>query len=349
MCRTSVFHDRFSDYPTTIGRGNLSFTTINLPMLALETAIETGYYIPVPGGYRINPDYQDTPDRQKERDGLFRKRLQETCDLVASQLHDRYEMQAKTKAYQYPMLMSGMYMGSENLKRTDPVREAIKHGTLSIGFVGLAEALVALTGHHHGEDEESQKMGLGWIQLIHDACTRYSDQYDLNYSCFATPAETVAGKMERATRARFGKVMGVTDRDYFTNSNHVPVWYECTPQHKAEIEGPYHALTTAGHIFYVEADNDITKNPEYVDAVNRLAWANDMGYNAINHTNARCPECNFEYDGPLQDAPSTCPHCGAKMNILARITGYLSHCVSKWNSGKKAEFADRVVHTRHHS
>lgn len=166
----------------------------------------------------------------------------------------------------------------------------------------------------------------------------------MNYSCFATPAESVAGKMEKVVKAKYGSIKDITDRGYFTNSNHVPVWYHCSPQHKAEIEGPYHKLTTAGHIFYVETDGDLEKNPEYVDAINRAAWKNDMGYNAINHTTARCPLCNYEYDGPTDGAPEKCPHCGAHMDTLQRITGYLSSTASKWNSGKQAELRDRVPH-----
>lgn len=339
-CRTSLFKDRFLDYPTTVGRGNLSFTTINLPMLALDAAIETGYYKKTEDGYECTGEgsYDD-------RIFLFFEKLHKYCDIVAKQLHDRYEMQAKTKALQYPLIMSGLYMGSENLKRNDEVREAIKHGTLSIGFVGLAEALIALTGKHHGESALAQALGLNIVEVIYKKCQEYSDQYDLNYSCFATPAESVAGKMEHITAARYGKIKDITDRGYFTNSNHVPVWYHCTPKHKAEIEGPYHKFTTAGHIFYVEADADLTKNPEAVDAVNRMAWANDMGYNAINHVSARCPRCSYEvHDG--QTAPDKCPKCGEKMDKLARITGYLSSTLTKWNTGKQAEFRDRVIHTK---
>ena len=337
-CRSSLFKDRFLSYPTTIGRGNLSFTTINLPMLALDAAIEDGFYVKTEDGYECTGN-GDTRDRIE----AFMHKLDEYCDLVAEQLHDRFEAQAKTKALQYPLVMAGLYMGSENFKSTDEVREAIKHGTLSIGFVGLAEALIALLGVHHGESEEAQKLGIRIVERIHNHCQEYSDKYDLNYSCFATPAESVAGKMEHITAARYGKIKDITDRGYFTNSNHVPVWYHCTPKHKAEIEGPYHKYTTAGHIFYVEADADLTKNPEAVDAVNRMAWANDMGYNAINHVSARCPRCSYEvHDGT--DAPDRCPKCGEKMDKLARITGYLSTTVTKWNSGKAAEFKDRVVH-----
>lgn len=342
-CRTSVFKDRFLPYPTTCGRGNLSFTTINLPMIALDIAIETGFYKKTENGYEIDL-INDTEENKKYRINEFINRLIKECDIVSKQLYDRYEMQAKTKAYQYPLTMSGLYMDSENLKSNDEVRESIKHGTLSIGFVGLAETLIALIGKHHGESDEAQQLGLQFIKLMYDKCNEYSEKYNLNYSCFATPAESVAGKMEKITAAKYGVIKDITDRGYFTNSNHIPVWYHCTPQHKAEIECPYHKLTTAGHIFYVEADNDVTKNPSYIDTINRMAWDNDCGYNAINHTNARCPKCNYEFNGIIDDAPDICPHCGSKMDILARVTGYLSNCASKWNSGKQAELRDRVVH-----
>lgn len=341
-CRTSVFSNRFTDYKSTIGRGNLSFTTINLPILALEIAIEDGFYVKTTKGYEIDT-VNDTPERKHARVEKFISKLKDYCDMVADQLHDRFEIQAKTKKYQYPLTMSGMYMGSDQLKPNDEIREVIKHGTLSIGFVGLAEALIALLGKHHGEDKQAQSVGLESIQLINSLCKQYSEKYDLNYSCFATPAESVAGKMEKIVKSKFGLIKDITDRGYFTNSNHVPVWYHCSPQHKAEIEGPYHTLTPAGHIFYVETDGDLEKNPEYVDAINRMSWDNEVGYNAINHTAARCPRCNKEYL-QSEESPEYCPDCGTKMDVLQRVTGYLSSTSSKWNSGKQAELKDRVVH-----
>lgn len=341
-CRTSVFKDRFLDYPTTVGRGNLSFTTLNLPLIALEIAIEDGFYKKTPDGYVIDSE-NDTIERQYARVDAFKEKVAELCDLAAEQLYSRFEMQAKTKKYQYPLTMNGMYMGSENLKPNDEIREVLKHGTLSVGFVGLAEALIALTGYHHAENEYSQVVGLSVINQMHEACKGYSDKYDMNYSCFATPAESVAGKMEKIVKAKFGTIKDITDRGYFTNSNHVPVWYHCSPQHKAEIEGPYHKLTTAGHIFYVETDGSLDKNPEYIDSINRMAWANDMGYNAINHVRPRCTCCNYEAD-PGPDAPKICPKCGGRMDNLGRITGYLVSTTEKWNSGKSAEFRDRVPH-----
>lgn len=339
-CRTSVYNDIYNDYPTTIGRGNLSFTTINLPMIALDVAIADGYLEKTKDGYEHMGNGTDPGDRFHE----FMVRLEEMCDIVAEQLMERFDTQAKTKAYQYPLLMSGLYMGSENLKPEMEIAEVIRHGTLSIGFVGLAEALYALMRYHHAEDKMAQEFGLRAVELIHDKCKMYTDKWGLNFAAFATPAESVAGKLEKITEQKYGKIPGVTDRDYFTNSNHVPVWYHCTPSEKAAIEGPYHKLTTGGHIFYVEADADIVKNPKAVDDVNRLAWKNDMGYNAINHTTARCPQCNHEYNGPASEAPSKCPVCGAKMDMLARITGYISTISSKWNMGKKAELKDRVTH-----
>lgn len=340
-CRTSVFKDRFLPYPTTVGRGNLSFTTLNLPLIALEIAIEDGFYKKTADGYEIDLE-NDTPERKAGRLEAFAEKVHELSDLTAEQLYQRFEMQAKTKKYQYPLTMSGMYMGSEDLKPNDEIREVIKHGTLSIGFVGLAEALIALTGKHHGEDDEAQAIGLGIIQQIYDDCVGYSEKYDLNYSCFATPAESVAGKMEKIVKAKYGDIKDITDRGYFTNSNHVPVWYHCSPQHKAEVEGPYHKYTTAGHIFYVETDGLLKKNPEYVDAINRMAWANDMGYSAINHVTPRCTCCNHEEDEQWEG--EVCPVCGGEMDDLARVTGYLSSVTKKWNSGKQAELRDRIVH-----
>lgn len=337
-CRTSVFINRFRDYPTAVGRGNISFTTINLPKIAIETAIEDGFLKKTETGYEIVEEGGDEFDRLDN----FKKKLAEILDLVAQQLMDRFEMQAKTRAYQYPLTMKGMYMGSENLKPNDEIREALKHGTLSIGFVGLAEALIALTGKHHGEDINAQRIGIDIITQIYEACKIYSEKYDMNFSCFATPAESVAGKMEKIVRSEYGIIKDITDRGYFTNSNHVPVWYQCSPQHKAEVEGVYHKLTTAGHIFYVETDGDLDKNPEYIDSINRMAWANDIGYNAINHVRPRCPQCNYE-TSPM-NAPEICPCCGEEMDTLQRITGYLNSVTKKWNSGKRAELKQRVIH-----
>jgi ribonucleoside-triphosphate reductase len=340
-CRTRTWSDRFG-LPTSIGRGNLSFTSINLPKIAIETAIETGAYVKSEDGYVFNPDCT-VP--MEVRVANFKVRLKKYADLVAKQLDDRYKFQATALKEQFPLLMSGVWMGSENLKRHQTVEEVIKHGTLGVSFIGLAEALIMLTGKHHGESDESQAIGLDIIGYLNDLCKGYSDEYDHNYSCFATPAEGLSGRFTVVDAKKYGIIKHVTDKEYYTNSSHVPVWYQCTPAHKAEIEGPYHALEPAGHIFYVEADADLTKNPEYVDAVNRMAWDNNVGYSSINHTQGRCKDCNYESNDPnLHRFGSTCPHCGGEWTTLDRVTGYLSSTYDKQSFGKKAEILDRVVH-----
>lgn len=341
-CRTRTYSNRFGQ-PTSIGRGNLSFTSINLPKLAIEVAIETGFYVPTEGGYKINPDCK-VPLATRIK--MFKSRLRSTADLVAKQLDDRYKFQKQALKNQFPLLMSGVWLDSEKLKSGQTVESVIKHGTLGVSFIGLAETLIMLTGKHHGESDESQAVGLDIISYLSGLCDGYSDEYDHNYSCFATPAEGLSGRFVVVDRKEYGNIEHVTDKDYYTNSSHVPVWYQCTPQHKAEIEGPYHKYEPGGHIFYVEADADITKNPEYVDAINRMAWANDCGYSSINHTQGRCEDCNFESNDPdLHRFGSTCPHCGGHWSTLDRVTGYLSSTYNKQAFGKKAEILDRVVHT----
>lgn len=340
-CRTRTYSNRFGQ-PTSIGRGNLSFTSINLPKLAIEVAIETGFYVPTEGGYKINPDCKVPLE---ERIKMFKAKLKSTADLVAKQLDDRYKFQKQALKNQFPLLMSGVWLDSEKLKSGQTVESVIKHGTLGVSFIGLAETLIMLTGKHHGESDDAQAVGLDIISYLSSLCDGYSDEYDHNYSCFATPAEGLSGRFVVVDRKVYGNIEHVTDKDYYTNSSHVPVWYQCTPQHKAEIEGPYHKYEPGGHIFYVEADADITKNPEYVDAINRMAWANDCGYSSINHTQGRCEDCNFESNDPdLHRFGSTCPHCGGHWSTLDRVTGYLSSTYNKQAFGKKAEILDRVVH-----
>ncbi len=340
-CRTRIWADRFGE-STSVGRGNLSFTSINLPKLAIEAAIETGFYIKTEDGYIIN---EHAPSQVSDRIHVFRKKLKKYADLVAKQLDDRYKFQATALKEQFPLLMSGIWKDSENLKRGQTVEDVIKHGTLGISFIGLAEALIMLTGKHHGEDAYSQSLGLEIVETLDKLCKMYSDEYNHNYSCFATPAEGLSGRFTVVDRKEYGIIEHVTDKDYYTNSSHVPVWYHCSPQHKAEIEGPYHQYESAGHIFYVEADADLTKNPEYVDHINRLAWDNNVGYSSINHTQGRCKDCNFESNDPnLHRFGSVCPHCGGEWSTLDRVTGYLSSTYDKQAFGKKAEILDRIVH-----
>jgi len=240
------------------------------------------------------------------------------------------------------MLMSGLWLDSEKLKPNDSVEPVLKHGTLSIGFIGLAEALTVLTGKHHGESDKSQELGVEIITQMRKDCDKYSDRYDLNYTLLATPAEGLAGKFTKMDRKEYGTIPGVTDREYYTNSNHVPVWYKCTAEHKAKIEAPYHELTNAGHIFYIELDGDATHNPSTVKAVVDLMDKYNMGYGSVNHTRSRCMQCGFENaDANL----IKCPKCGSEnIDTIQRITGYLVGTTSRWNSAKLDELKDRVTH-----
>lgn len=319
-CRTRVFEDRFGE-SQSVGRGNLSFSTINLPGLALSV--------------------MHIENKDKRLLAFFEK-LTDSINITGKQLYERYQFQCTALAKQFPLLMSGMWVGSENLKPEDEVREVLKHGTLGVGFIGLAECLIALCGHHHGESEEAQKLGLDIITFMRDRTKVLSDQYDLNYSVFATPAEGLSGKFTKKDRKKYGVVPGVTDKDYYTNSNHVPVYYKCSADHKAKIEAPYHDLTRGGHIFYIELDGDATHNIKAVEQIVGLIDKYDIGYGSINHNRNRCLDCSYE------DASANlekCPVCGShNIDKLQRITGYLVGTTDRWNSGKLAELHDRVTH-----
>jgi len=318
-CRTRIFEDRFGR-KTSIGRGNLSFSTINLPGLALSV--------------------MEKPE--EERIEEFFTKLENAIKITGKQLHERYEFQCTALAKQFPLLMSGMWMESENLKPNDEVREVLKHGTLGVGFIGLAECLIALCGHHHGESEEAQELGLRIIRFMKERVAELSDEYDLNYSVFATPAEGLSGKFTKKDRAKYGIVKGVTDKDYYTNSNHVPVYYHCSADHKARVEAPYHELTRGGHIFYVEMDGDATHNVEAIHDIVRLVDKYDIGYASVNHNRNRCLDCGYE---DASKDLTTCPECGShRIDKLQRITGYLVGTTDRWNSGKLAELKDRVTH-----
>lgn len=319
-CRTRVFEDRFGD-SQSVGRGNLSFSTVNLPGLALSVM-----------------DIADENDRLK----AFFEKLTYAIDITGKQLYERYEFQCTALTKQFPLLMSGMWVGSENLKPDDEVREVLKHGTLGVGFIGLAECLIALCGHHHGESAEAHKLGLKIITFMRDKTKELSDKYDLNYSVFSTPAEGLSGKFTKKDRKKYGVVPGVTDKDYYTNSNHIPVYYKCSAEFKARIEAPYHDLTRGGHIFYVELDGDATHNVEAVEQIVELMDKYNIGYGSINHNRNRCLDCSYE------DASANlevCPVCGShNIDKLQRITGYLVGTTDRWNSGKLAELHDRVTH-----
>lgn len=313
-CRTRVFDNRHGER-TSVGRGNLSFTTVNLVKLALES---------------------------KRDVNKFFELLDKYTDVAVRQLMDRYIYQTTANKKQFPLLMSGMWKDSENLKDNDTLASVLKHGTLSVGFIGLAECLIALTGHHHGEDSESQKLGIAIIERMNKSCRYWGDQYDMNISVIATPAEGLSGKFVKKDREQFGVIENVTDRDYYTNSNHIPVWYKCSMEEKMKIEAPYHPLTPAGHIAYLEVDGDPEKNVKAVEQMVNLMRKYNIGYGSINHARARCLDCGHESGSELFE---TCPKCGSSnVDVLERITGYLVGGTGKWNAGKKAELKDRVSH-----
>lgn len=313
-CRTRVFDNRCGE-KTSVGRGNLSFTTINLVRLALES--------------------------EGNVDEFF-DRLTDFTNLAINQLITRYEYQRVALKKQFPLLMGGMWAGSDELKSEEQVGDVLKQGTLSVGFIGLAECLTALIGKHHGEDEEAQKLGLMIIKYMNNVCNRRAEETGLNISVIATPAEGLAGKFVKKDRQDFGVIKNVTDRDYYTNSNHVPVWYKCTMEHKMKVEAPYHALTPAGHIAYLEVDGDPEKNVKAVEQMVNLMRKYDIGYGSINHAKARCTDCGHESGSDLFQ---TCPKCNSdNVDVLERITGYLVGGTNRWNSGKKAELKDRVSH-----
>ena len=319
-CRTRVFENRHGE-KTSIGRGNLSFTTVNLVKIALECR-----------------DIKDYDEKIK----TYFSKLDKCMEVACEQLYDRYSFQRTALKKQFPMLMSGMWEGSESYSPNEQVGDLLKTGTLSIGFIGLAEALIALTGKHHGESEEAQALGLKIVGHMRDMTNKMSDEKNLNYSVLATPAEGLSGKFTRKDREQFGIIEKITDKDYYTNSSHVPVWYKCSAEHKAEVEAPYHALENAGHIFYVELDGDATHNPECIMQVVDLMDKYNMGYGSVNHTRNRCLDCGFEN---AEKDFEKCPVCGSEnVDVIQRITGYLVGSVKSWNSGKQAELRDRVTH-----
>ncbi len=319
-CRTRVFENRFGP-KTSIGRGNLSFTTINIVKLAIECmGIEN----------------------KENRIHEFFQKLDRTLEIAAKQLNERFNFQKTALKKQFPLLMGALWLDSEKLADNDSIESVINHGTLGIGFIGLAEALIALIGKHHGESPEAQELGLRIVTFMRSKVKEFCETYKHNYSVLATPAEGLAGRFTRGDKKKFGIIPGITDKDYYTNSNHVPVYYKCTPKHKAEIEGPYHALTGGGHIFYVEIDGDATHNPEAIMSIVDLMDKYNIGYCSVNHNRNRCMDCGFEN---AKEGLKKCPSCGSEnIDKLQRITGYLVGTTSRWNSGKLAELKDRVVH-----
>lgn len=263
-------------------------------------------------------------------------------DIAARQLHERMEFQKTAFAKQFPLVMSALWLGSEKLNPNDTIAPVINQGTLGIGFIGLAECLVALTGKHHGESAEAQELGLRIVTYMRDRANDFSEKYQHNYSVLATPAEGLAGRFTRGDRKKFGILPGITDRDYYTNSNHVPVYYKCSARHKAEVEAPYHDLTRGGHIFYVEIDGDATHNPDAIMRVVDMMDKYNMGYGSVNHNRNRCMDCGYENAEPEMNV---CPKCGSgHIDRLQRITGYLVGTTDRWNHAKLAELNDRVIH-----
>lgn len=340
-CRTRVFENRHGE-KTSIGRGNLSFTTINFVKLAIEANKEAQNQLGMNFEIGIGSEKSMNDKFLKLEKKIFMQKLEQYIGVCARQLYDRYTFQCTALKKQFPLLMAGLWNGSEKLAPNDKVEPLLKQGTLGIGFIGLAEALIVLTGKHHGESEKSQELGLEIVRTMKEEVDGYSDKYNLNYSVLATPAEGLSGRFTKIDRATYGIIHGVTDKDYYTNSNHVPVYYKCTAEHKAKIEGPYHELTRGGHIFYIELDGDATHNPESVEAVVDLMDKYNMGYGSVNHTRSRCMDCGFENaDATLTE----CPMCGSKnIDTIQRITGYLVGTTSRWNAGKLAELKDRVTH-----
>ena len=318
-CRTRVYENRFGE-KTSIGRGNISFTTVNIVRIALEVM-----HI----------------ENQEERINAFFSRFDEILDLTARQLDERFQFQKTAFAKQFPLVMRVLWNHADSLKPNDTIESVINQGTLGIGFIGLAECLIALTGKHHGECEESQQLGLRIITHMRDKANEYSENYRHNYSVLATPAEGLSGRFTKIDRKTFGVVPGVTDKDYYTNSNHVPVYYHCSPRHKAKIEGPYHDLTRGGHIFYVEIDGDATHNEESIMQIVDMMDQYNIGYGSVNHNRNHCPNCGYEN---AEKDVEFCPKCGEKFETIQRITGYLVGTTDRWNSGKLAELHDRVVH-----
>ncbi|MCX4367661.1 MAG: anaerobic ribonucleoside triphosphate reductase [Clostridia bacterium] len=320
-CRTRVMANHYDKTKEIVtGRGNLSFTSINLPRLGIEA--------------------------HGDIDKFFQS-LDNMLELCSDQLMDRYKIQAKKKVRNYPFLMGqGVWIESDKLGEDDEVGEILKHGTLTVGFIGLAECLKALIGKHHGESDEAQALGLRIIQYMRDKMDEKTQATGFNYSLIATPAEGLSGRFVKIDAERYGKIEGITDRDYYTNSFHVPVYYPISAFDKIKKEAPYHAMTNGGHISYIELDGDPLKNLDAFEQVVRCMKDAGIGYGSINHPVDRDPCCG--YNGLIDNV---CPKCGRKetdgdvgFERIRRITGYLVGTVDRFNNGKRAEEKDRVKH-----
>ena len=305
-CRTRVLGNSVDpDKSVTPGRGNLSFTSINLPRLGIKHGKVSG-------------------KEEADMDGFFAE-LDELLEMIKDQLLERFEVQCSKYIYNFPFLLGqGIWLDSEKLKGNDRIRRVLKHGTLSIGFIGLAECLKALIGQHHGESDEAQELGLKIIGYIRNKCDEFSEKYNLNFTCLATPAEGLSGRFTSIDKAVYGKIRGVTDRTYYTNSFHVPVHYNISIKNKLHKEAPYHALTNAGHISYIELDGDPSKNLDAFERVVRIMKEEGIGYGAVNHPVDRDPVCG--YVGVIGDV---CPGCGRREGesvSLERITALNCSC-----------------------
>lgn len=321
-CRTRVIGNTFDKTKEiSNGRGNLSFTTINLPRIGILSNKNLEWFY----------------------DELDRK-----IALVVEQLLERFEIQANKKVHNYPFLMGeGVWIDSEKLGYNETVRNVLRHGTLSVGFIGLAECLKALIGYHHGESEIAQNLGLDIVSHMRKSLDKYSEKYKMNFTLLATPAEGLSGRFIRIDKENYGIIEGVTDREYYTNSFHIPVYYDISAFKKIKIEAPYHALTNAGHISYVELDGDPSENLEAFEKIVRYMKEQGMGYGSINHPIDRDPCCG--YNGIIGD---TCPKCGRSEDSedigfqrIRRITGYLVGTVDRFNNAKRAEVNDRIKHS----
>ena len=327
-CRTRVLANVVDeDKAVTPGRGNLSFTSINLPRLGIKHGIAT--------------------NKTADLDGFFAE-LEERLELVKDQLLERFEIQCNRRIYNFPFLLGqGVWLDSEKLRSDDKLRKVLKHGTLTIGFIGLAECLKALIGKHHGESKEAQELGLKIVSFMREKADEFAEKYNLNFTVIATPAEGLSGRFTNIDKAIYGKIKGVTDREYYTNSFHVPVYYPVSIAKKIQIEAPYHSLTNAGDITYIELEGDNCDNDEAFEKIVRTMKEAGIGYGAINNQVDRDPVCGFT--GVIGD---TCPGCGRTeadgihFERIRRITGYLVGTVERFNNAKRAEERDRIKHSQ---
>lgn len=326
-CRTRVVGNTYDPNNEIVtGRGNLSFTSINLPRIALKL--------------------RKVKD-ESERISKFYTNLDQMLDLCANQLLERFEIQQNKFVYNFPFLMGqGIWLGSDKLGRNDKISEVIKHGTLTVGFIGLAETLKALIGEHHGESEKAQALGYEIVKHMREVMDKYAKRHKLNFSLIATPAEGLSGRFVKMDKALFGEIEGITNHKFYTNSFHIPVYYDIPVFEKIKKEAPYHALTNGGHISYIEVDGDIAKNLDAFESIVRCMKEEGIGYGAVNHPVDRDSVCG--YNGIIDNE---CPKCGRTENDIPferirRITGYLVGTLDRFNDAKRDEVENRVKHMK---